>query len=323
MGRFDWARCCYEVMEFLGHLGKKERAFLKAHPLPPRKPEDPYGGTIHEDARARLLAHPDARGLAEVFAAISESVPSLGGATLESFGVSAGDKVSPMAEQDLGKAFGQMGKALGNRRTNLYVNWNPEFDDVAVVTAAPPAVVCGQRIAAAEELGEARFRIGRALELSRPEYILAGSLAPADFAQLFSNVLKAFHPRHARWRAGDKGAEEAGKLKKALPYKVSKRLAELFQQSGDTAFNSARWREVVHETGNRAGLLMCGDLAVAARAILSEMVADLPARVSAEVVREHAAKPGPLRDLLCFALSEQYFTLREVLGTGVTKAAAA
>ena len=45
-------------------------------------------------------------------------------------------------------------------------------------------------------------------------------------------MLKAFHPRHARWRAGETGGanEQAAKLKKALPYKVAKRLAELFQE---------------------------------------------------------------------------------------------
>ena len=97
-----------------------------------------------------------------------------------------------------------------------------------------------------------------------------------EFNQLLTSVLRAFHPRHSRWRAGEGGGanEQAAKLKKALPYKVSKRLAELFQEHESRPFSSARWRTVVQETGNRAGLLMCGDLATAARVVLRETLPD-------------------------------------------------
>jgi hypothetical protein len=112
-----------------------------------------------------------------------------------------------------------------------------------------------------------------------------------------------------------------GKLKKALPYKVAKRLAELFQENDATPFSSARWRAMVHETGNRAGLLMCGDLRVAASIVAAEQVPG--AAVGPELLREQARVGGPLRGLLRWAISEEYFSLREFLGTGVSKAAAA
>ena len=103
---------------------------------------------------------------------------------------------------------------------------------------------------------------------------------------------------------------------------MAKRLAELFQEHETRPLSSARWRTVVHETGNRAGLLMCGDLATAARVVLREAH---PERLEfgPDVFLEHAAQPGPLRDLIRYALSEDYFTLREVLGTSVTSAKAA
>ena len=41
------------------------------------------------------------------------------------------------------------------------------------------------------------------------------------------------------------------------------------------------------------------------------------------VAMEHATKDGPLRELLRFAVSEDYFVLRERLGTAVARAAAA
>jgi cellulose synthase operon protein C len=110
-------------------------------------------------------------------------------------------------------------------------------------------------------------------------------------------------------------------LKKALPYKVAKRLAELFQEHETQPFSSARWRAVVEETGNRAGLLMCGDLATAAHAVLRETSPDT--EPSPEVFLEAASKPGPLRELLRFSISEPCFVLREALGVSVSRAAAA
>jgi tetratricopeptide (TPR) repeat protein len=320
-GRLDRARCCFEALELLGGATAEDRAFLAAHPAPVLKPEDPYSGVIDEADRGRLLAHPEARVMSEVFASMWEGVPGLGKVTLESLGIGAQDKISPLSDQDLGKVYGQIGKALDNKRTNLYLSRDPSFEGVTLVLAPPPAIVVGATLAAAADAAEARFLIGRALELTRSEYILAATVPPREFAQLFSSVLKAFHPRHARWRAGEKGAEQAAKLKKALPYKVAKRLAELLQEHDATPFSSARWRFVVHETGARAGLLMCGDLRAAAKVVLTEQAKGV--EPTAEALREHARGRGPLLELLRYAISDEYFTLREALGTSVTKAAAA
>ena len=111
------------------------------------------------------------------------------------------------------------------------------------------------------------------------------------------------------------------KLKKALPYKVSKRLAELFQENEAQSFSSVRGRDVVDETGTRAGLLMCGDLATAARVVLQERTPGVPP--SPEAFTAAACEPGPLRELLRFSISEACFALRETLGTSVPRAAAA
>jgi hypothetical protein len=320
-GRTDPARCCYEVLDLLGAAEPGDLAYLQAHPAPVLKPEDPYSGTIEEADRVRYLAHPEARVMAEVFSSIWEGVPGLGKTTLETLGVSAGDKVSPISEQDIGKVWGQTAKALDNKRTNLYINFDPKFEGVELVVSPPPAIVIDQRLSAEAESPETRFRLGRALELTRPEYILAATIPPREFASLFSSVLKAFHPRHARWRAGEKSADQVAKIKKLLPYKVAKRLVELLQESHETPFSSARWRAVVLESGARAGLLMCGDLRAAARILLREQAPD--AQPDATVMREQARAPGPLRELLRFAVSDEYFVLRECLGTGVPKAAAA
>src|SRR4030095_3421517 len=135
----------------------RDRAFLQTTPAPALKSEHPYTGVIEEADRVRYLAQPEARVLAEVFASIWEGVPGLGNVTLESLGVSAGDKVSPISEQDIGKIYGQTSKALDNKRTNLYIDYDPKFEGVALVLSPPPAIVIDQRLANEAESPETRF----------------------------------------------------------------------------------------------------------------------------------------------------------------------
>jgi tetratricopeptide (TPR) repeat protein len=326
-GLVDRARCCFEVLALFGGAEADEVAFLETHPAPDLKADDPYAASIDQADRKAYLALEEATVMGEIFSCLSEGAPGLIGQKSEDFGVSADDKISPMSDLDLGKIYGQVAKALGNKKTALYVKPDGSADDdsVDVVVQAPPALVIGPHLALGATHAEMRFQLGRGIELTRPEYILAAGVRPKQFTQLFSSVLKAFHPRHSRRRANasDAADELAAKLKKNVPYKVSKRLVELFQELGSTSWSSVRWRAVVLQTGNRAGLLLCGDLRTAARIVLHERASGAPPQPSAEELRALAAKYDPFRELIRFAISDEYFYLREKIGTAVASAVAA
>jgi tetratricopeptide (TPR) repeat protein len=328
-GQLDRARCCHELLVLLGQATPEEAAFLSAYPLPELKPDDPYASPTDEHDRRERLALPEATQMSEIFSCLWEGAPGLIGQRLEDFGVSSRDKVSPMSELDLGKIYGQVAKALGNKKTALYVK--PETPSngshgVTIVVQAPPALVVGPGLAADAPPAEIRFQLARGIELTRPEYILAAGVRPKQFTSLFGSVLKAFHPRHSRRRAaaGDAAAEQAARLKKNVPYKVSKQLVNLFQGLGATSWSSLRWRTVVHHVGNRTGLLLCGELAIAANILIRESGAvGEGAQPTPEEIRQLAKTHEPLRELLRFSISEDYFLLREKIGTATNGAAAA
>jgi tetratricopeptide (TPR) repeat protein len=328
-GLADRARCCHEMLALLGTATPSELAFLQANPPPELKPDDPYAATLDERDREQHLAHGEAMLMSEIFSCLWAGAPGLIGQRLEDFGVSARDKVSPMADLDLGKIYGQVAKALGNKKTALYVRADGAPDAVEIVVQAPPALVVGPALASeAATPAEIRFQIARGIELTRPEYILAAGVRPKQFTALFASVLKAFHPRHAKRRAttGDTAAEQAAKLKKNVPYKVSKQLVELFQGLGTTSWSSLRWRSVVHQIGNRTGLVLCGDLGTAVRIVIRDagVLPDANGRsATPEEIRRIAVTTEPVRELLRFAVSDDYFYLREKLGTAIAKAAAA
>jgi len=318
-GESDRGWCCLQVLDVLGLANESDRAVLEAHPLPERPTDEPYASTISEAERQAHLAHPGTRAVGDVFAALWEGAPALSRATLDSFGVTPKEKVSAISDLDVAKVFSQAGKALANQRAGLYLKPDAEFQGVRLVAAAPTAIVVGKAFAEAVSPSELRFHIGRALELLRPEYILAATLDTVALDDLFTAALKAFHPKHNRWRAGseDSAAEEAAKLKKALPYKLAKRIAEVFQEHADADVDCMRWRSAVLESGNRAGLLLCGDLRTAARVVLQETAVDKPEIISPEFLLDHVTKPGPLRELFCYFVTDEHFGLRQLLGTGV------
>ncbi len=320
-GLIDPARCAYELVELIGGPDKTARAFLKNHPAPNLKADDAYAAALDDDDR-RSLGGAEAGVMAEVFTLLWEGAPHLLNERLEDLDVTAEDKVSPMSDFDAAKAYGQIAKALGNKKTALYVKKNAELPQVEIVVQTPPALVFGSELLAAP-LSVVRFQVARGLELSRPEYILAAGVRPKQFTELFGNVLRAFHPRHAKRRAPsqDANGEQSTNLRKNVPYKVSKRLVELFQEMGSTSWSSVRWRKVVADTGNQTGLLMCGDLRAAVQAVLR--AGKFEPDADAEELVRLAAEYEPLRELLRFAVSEKYFRLREKLGTAAVRAAAA
>jgi tetratricopeptide (TPR) repeat protein len=319
--QIDPARCVYELLEILEGADETARAFLKAHPAPDLKADDVYSATLGEEDR-RALAGAEAEVMAEVFTLLWEGAPHLLNERLEDLEVTAEDKVSPMSDLEVAKVFGHVAKALGNKKTALYIKKDTEMPQVEIVVQTPPALVFGSELIDAL-LSDARFELARGLELTRPEYILAAGVRPKQFTELFGNVLRAFHPRHAKRRASvtDTGGEQATSLRKNVPYKVSKRLVEIFQEMGSTSWSSVRWRKVVADTGNRTGLLLCADLRSAIQGVLraGKFSVDTPPEELRELVRIHE----PLRELLRFAVSDTYFRLREKLGTAAVRAVAA
>ena len=234
-----------------------------------------------------------------------------------------------MADLDLGKIYGQVAKALGNKKTALYVRAEGAADAVEIVVQAPPALVVGPALAGeAATPAEIRFQIARGIELTRPEYILAAGVRPKQFTALFASVLKAFHPaarqaarhhRRHRRRAGRQAEEErplqgleaAGR---AVPGPGDDLLelpalalggAPDRQPHRPGPLRRSRHRRPDRDSRRRR--------AARRRRPVRHARGDPPASPS---------RNEPVRELLRFAVSDDYFYLREKLGTAIAKAAA-
>jgi hypothetical protein len=207
-------------------------------------------------------------------------------------GVSNDRRVSPVGGEPVAELFSDCARIFGNKRTALYSKDEP-LPRPLVMVRPPTAIVVSPSMDSLPT-AELRFQLGRALWYVRPEHALVVGLPRERLNALFMSAVRAFHPRHAAMRSGAAAANDgdAQRLRRELPYKVVKRLGELFQKDSDAAFSSARWRRGVEHSANRAGLVGCGDFRAAARAL-----------------RDEGDEDG-LRELARFALSPAYMALR-------------
>jgi hypothetical protein len=306
------AFCFYQALEALGQLDDEGQAFLASHSPVALEADSFYAGELTEEDRPSLLDPREPGGLHEVFALIWEAAPALITKTLADYGVGPGERVSPIADTDLAKVFAACARALGVKQTTLYVA--PEGlprGGVQIVGIAPPAIIVDRQIASDRSVTELRFLVGRALELSHPSAILAPGLERAEFSRLLASVLRAFHPRHMRGR-GDLGAaavEQAQSLRRIMPFKVARRLNEIFRERPNVPFDSAEWRQAVQRSANRAGLALCGDLSVALRLIIEE-----DPTLAASPLEDLLRTSPTIRDLFGFAVSDAFYACQVKLG---------
>ena len=265
--------------------------------------------------------------MADIFSCLWEGTPGLVGQHLEDFGVSARDKISPMSDLDIGKIYGQVTKALGNKKTSLYAKSERRGQrrHHRRADAAGP----GGRVG----LGRGRSRRRGAVPaspgnraVSTRVHLGGGGPAQAVRDPVCQRAARLPSPscpptRQRQRRGGRAGGRSS---RRTSPTRCPSSSSSSSRSLGSTSWSSLRWRAVVHQVGNRVGLLLCGDLATAARLVMREggFSGNGEGTETADL-RELARRHEPLRELLRFAVSDNYFALRERLGTAVPSAAAA
>jgi len=152
------------------------------------------------------------------------------------------------------------------------------------------------------------FYTGRQLALARSEFILAYSQSVAELETLLQAACVLVEPNYTP--DGDAKAIEQvrGRLKRALTDSGIGMLKRAVAEYVATPkkFNLRRWVEAVEHSVNRAGFVISNDL-----------------NVSMGIIRKEAGWLTPMRsiqkvrELLVFASSPEYLTLREAIGLAV------
>nr|MBK7066298.1 hypothetical protein [Deltaproteobacteria bacterium] len=268
---------------------------LELHPLHPVELEDPPDGV------ARVLLPTRLGPFAELGALLWESV-----------GVTWRRELQRSALRDEGYRLAPTSAVLRPfqaalrllqlpRTTALLMRDGPIAAPTLSVATTPASLVMSLEQATDTPAGH--FALGFHLEGARVGHLPLTALSPEVADRMVRALTFAFGAPMTE-RVEPSVAAAAAQLMDATPTRLHRQLRAYVEELGPS-FTPARWRAVIDQARARAGLLVSGDFFEASRWLLASAPMEVPRSLSWALVEWE-----PLRDLLRFAVSEEYLMLR-------------
>ncbi len=319
-GNLDALFNIYAILKFSGSLDYEEEMFYEANQS---KIITKSNKSLREVEREGMLVHQDERGpLHEMLIIMGEHLQKLFPPPINRYGAKKSNLLTEKSESPVKDLAAEMSGNLGLEDLNIYLvtqNIEPQ-----VFHTTPPSLVINAQWLQKFDEKEQRFIMGRAIMhlLSRHPVVLHNP--PEKVLRTLCFIAMAAEPSvdfPVPGVSADDLDKEKKNAKKLIPRKVktqvehaaqrfSKEIAEIDPQS---------WLQTVKHTGNRAGLLVCGDLPTAFAAIIKTDPQYKNVRYdSLEDKTSIWEKHPEAVELLAFAVSDPYFRLRERLGMSIT-----
>jgi len=222
-----------------------------------------YAASLDDDDRRDLVDDAADRPLRDVLALLGEVLSLVcptASAALASAGVPDAVRVTASTEVVAAAMYPQVARALGGPPTLLYTAPSAAAD-LTLLFASPPVVIFGPGLAAVEPDVALRFALGRIVELSRPHRVFT-AMPEEAFARLVAGLRHGFGPPGGRAASGEVDAE-AERLRDRLPVALRQRMTERLAPIAPGALDPRAYVAASRRAADRAGLLACGDVAVA------------------------------------------------------------
>ena len=311
VGEVDAAWNAAMVLDCLGEADINEQVVADAH-----RPNGLLAakGSVPEDYWGHGLFCPEReRELSEVLAAVAEVGVELRASFLRK------KKRVPKLEDDkrhdphtstttLAKSLLWTSKLLSVKPPQLYV-LDEVPGELSAVPVDSPSALASKSLARGLSLAQLAFLWGRHLTLFRPEHYLAVFYPTVD--ELGVLLKASLLSGECQSLPAEDVTSEAKKLAKDLRKKLHPGSYERLRAAcrsfrpEDLDARVAHWLRTVELAGGRAGLLACGDVAVA-----TELVRRHP-------VRGQTPEADQVSDIMCFSVSDEYAKLRDRLGVRI------
>lgn len=315
----DKAFCVAQALVFLGAASEEERLLYER--FRPRN-FTPAPRRLTEELWQKSILHPrEDRVVGAIFSSTLGALAASTAQPVTSFGL------SPDSRTDLDRDPRPVSKIVKYVSGVLAIDPAPmvwlqeQGDGLRVANTVGlgserqklvPSLLVGAQVIGKQDERELAFEIGKRMAYLRPERFIA--LALGTLPKLETAFTGAVLASGARIKSHDGGVfnpdnDEAKKLASTLQKQVP---GPLLEQVGELSHKLAgrlgnglvtSWRAATDLTANRVGFIVANDFEVAAKGIATE-----GASLSTMSVKER------LRDLLAYAVSEQYFQVRRHLG---------
>ncbi len=307
---FDKVFCVSSVLHFLRAADQNEEFFYGENV---NKAKLESTAQLSDDEIERLLIHPDERGIVrKILKLVGSSLTKLYPPDLVKFGVGKGDK----ARQDdpLRKLSDGMAVNFGGLSYDVYHSTQPT-KKVEIVNTSPVAMIVGDGLIKRTQNKTQRFALSQALKRIKDGSFLATLLGAKELAKLLAAIVAPHFPSSPiATYPSELPPDLPKKINKALPRKTRKALEELLKTNSTELARVPDYEAYlmgVEHSANRAGLVLCGDLANATM-YLSQQIPELKDKRQDSTEQIIASlSPHPImRELMAFAVSEEFFNLR-------------
>ena len=274
---YEDARAAFELARAIGaRLTPDDEKFLTAHPARVMASDEGYASTLDPDDRATLVDDDADGALGEIFTMLGEALPLLcpnaNNALVENNFMDA-KRLPATGDAATAVMYPQIVKVLGGPPTMLYATPRARRD-VTLVLSSPPVVVVGPRLASRRagsradiviaDDSELRYQLGRIVELSRPARIFAGGQDAESFALFIAALRQAFGPPEPG--APRDIVTAAERLRTKIPVALRARLSDRLASATAAELDPHAYRAACERAADRAGMIVCGDIAVAVEA---------------------------------------------------------
>ncbi|HEY3356569.1 MAG TPA: SIR2 family protein [Polyangia bacterium] len=312
-GQADRALCVATALVVLGGASPEDQRLVAAA----RTAAPPAArGALSQEQWQKALMHPDEdRFLGSLFSHLGAVVALQHARPAEAYGLKRRDRVDPLTdERPVVQAVLNACAALDVEVPDLYLR-DGDGPTVQIANTVdknllrPSLVIAGG--AATGTPGRALvFELGARLAFTRPERFLRLALpTSAEIEVALRGMLEALRLEVPPPGPDGPPAEETARVAKditgTVPAQVLEPTAGAARKwlSGRDALDLSAWLTATDLTASRAGLVLCGDLETAAKIVAADTRTLSPLGATERV-----------RQLVTYAVSEDYFTLRRHLG---------
>ena len=295
----DKAFCASGILHFMRATNEAEATLYGEGRA--RLPERPNRLLEAKDLHA--LLHPRARsGIVEVISAIGDQLGDVYPPMLHESGVNP-KKDRLKTDHPVNRLIAECFSDFGVEAFELY---QASKGTIRLENSDPPTVCAGPEFLKMD-LRQQRFVLGRAAFVLAHHMIFLSRLSPQELTDLLGNSIRIHAP--ADQRLGQPDEQATKQLRKRYSRKALKALGLAVETLGDGPIQLDLVLQGLAYSEDRAGLLLSGDVASGLSLMVRESTG--PSAGNGSEIRPD------LRELMQFAISDDFFRLRADLGLSV------
>lgn len=316
-GEHDKAFVVAEILVFLRGHQQDEELYYQEHKS---KVAPIASGALSFEDHDRLVTHPLERGpLRLVMEILGAEVSKAFPADLARYELKKEDRHAARSDLPLRKLADELARVLGGAQFpqfELALTRKPELG-FFVESGAPPVLVIGASVPRRIQEKDQRFQVARLLEKLKGGHHLLDLLPARDVEALLWSVVKLADPGvHAPVDPVSLDNMQKRVLK-ALSSRAKRQLEEMRSSLSGLRFDLGRHRTGAAHTAFRAGLVLTNDVEVAVRNIAKDHPDLRPVFADPRGAAATVGKIPEVRELLAYAISEEYFAARAKLGFSI------